>query len=685
MDELNTNNVLEFWKNATVEQQKENIDRVLELISSDKILDIWKATKKEVKCQNPNLIIKIIKEKQSNGQMYTSGLWRNTPSEVQEQTIEEVMQIYKSGLMLRKIWRETDDSVKAFNKGVLAKALNYDEKLLKEYDIPEYIPAPTGMLGKKEIDDIVWGLMQLPSWEIKPYNRAEAKSMMTEEMPITSIPYFFKQIAEDVPANYIKLFWDSIEKDVQYIVVENVLPQISSKELKMSIWNEFSPEMQKRKIIELLKNEGIRSAIELIVITGNQINKEILEEIINENEPKTYREGIVSAMWMYLPEEIQMEFFQSVMEMYDGMDDFRAYIWQETSEQVQRINFQKNLKTMINDTDKIIEMIHDAKLPRAEIIDYISQEYQGEQLEEIIKGYYLLDVPALEALRGKISAEIGIKLVIKNASELSTEKLEELSKSFNITSIQMQDENDNIGYYQIAPYDCEEYKRCRDTIDELLDGVDLSKDPNNPNREKIIFGEVIKRLANHINYDYVTLEKEENKTATEEESTICRNLVGGLLNKTCVCAGYAEIARNVFSCCGIEVRYISGNNINPEEHGHAWNQIKLDGIWYNMDLTWDRDSIIAEQSTLYLLRSDKDFYGHNQYDIKTCKKEQCSETISYADMKWYLYGKLEIPKPINNSIRRTRRRRVEHAYNMIAASQATSIESPEKREEQWTN
>lgn len=675
MEELNSSNVLEFWKKATIEQQRENIDRVLELISSDKILDMWKATKAKLKHERPDLIIRIIKEKQANGKMYTRYLWSNTPKEVQEQTIEEVFRLYKSEFMIRRIWRETHESVKTFSKGILAKALNYDEKLLKKYEIPEYIPAPPGMLGKKEIDDIVWGLIQLQSWEITQNRKAEAKVMMTQEMPITSIPYFFEQIAEFVPEDFIKMFWNSIEKDVQYKILEDVLLQIPVKELRKSIWNEIDSETQKRKIKELVKNNKSGTGKSLISITETYINREVLEEMLKENEAN------IAGIWGALPEEIQLEYFQNVVKMSSD-EEIRDDIWGESAEQVQRSNFSQKLQEMNNDIDAIIWMMKLSKLPRAEIIEYISQKYQGKRLEEIIRRYEL-DVESLERLRGKISPEVSIKIVIRNASELSRQKLEELEQEFNITQIQMRDKNDNLEYWQVQPYDLETYKRCRTAIDELLDGIDLSENPDEPDREKRIFGEVIKRLADHISYDYETLKKLDDETATDEEKIMCASMIGGLINKTCVCSGYAEVVRNVFACCGIEVRYISGNNVDPEKKGHAWNQIKLDGVWYNMDLTWDRDRIVAGEMPYYLLMSDRTFAGHNEYDIKECKKEQCNETVSYEDMKWYLYKQLEIPKPVQRAVRRSRRRRVERAYEMVASSQALIAESPEKREEQW--
>ena len=635
---------------------------------------MWQTTKAKLKHERPDLIIRIIKEKLADGKMYTRGLWSNTPKGVQEQKIEEVLQLYTSEFKIRKIWRETDESVKLLSKEILAKALKYDEKLLKKYEITEYIPAPPGMLGKKQIDDIVWGLIQLQSWEITQYRQSEAKLMMTQEMPITSIPYFFGQIAEFVPKDFVKMFWNSIENDIQYKVLEDVLLQMPENERK-TIWNEIDSETQKRKIKELVKNNKTGEGICLILIAETHINRQVLEELFKENENNIFK------IWRAFPKEIQLKYFQDVIKINND-EDVVDYIGSESDEQVQRCNFVQMLQDVNDDIDAIISIIQSAKFPMAEVIDSVLQKYEGKQLEEIIERCEL-DVEALEKLKGKISAEVSIKIVIRNASELSRQKLEELEQKFNITQIRMRDKNDNLGRRQVQPYDLETYKKCRTAIDELLEGIDLSANPHDPDREKRIFGEVIKKLANHMNYDHVTVKKEDDEIATEEESTVCRNLVGGLLNKSCVCAGYAEIVRNVFACCGIEVRYISGKNVEPEEAGHAWNQMKLDGVWYNMDLTWDRDRIVAGARTYYLLMSDHSFAGHDEYDTKDCKMEKCYETVSYQDMKWYLYQQLEMPKPLKKAVKRCRRGSMARERRRIASSQAIIMEKTEKREEQW--
>ena len=297
------------------------------------------------------------------------------------------------------------------------------------------------------------------------------------------------------------------------------------------------------------------------------------------------------------------------------------------------------------------------------------------------KREYVVDMPALELLKGKIYSDVEIKLQIKNASELTVEKLEELSKYFNIASIQMRDENLDI--YQETPYDVETYKKCRVTIDELLDGIDVFQNLETSDREFIIFGEVIKRLVNHMNYDYVALKKLNDKTATQIERRDCANMVGGLLNNTCVCSGYAEIVRNVFACCGIEVKYISGENINSKEPGHAWNQIELEGNWYNMDLTWDRDRILEGEPPKYLLKNDYDFKDHDQYDTEECNKEQCHYSIPKKVINKYLNEKLEMPIISNDAKTRVRSGEIKNKYKII--NESVSAKNSEKREEQWTN
>lgn len=61
-----------------------------------------------------------------------------------------------------------------------------------------------------------------------------------------------------------------------------------------------------------------------------------------------------------------------------------------------------------------------------------------------------------------------------------------------------------------------------------------------------------------------------------------RNLLG-LIRGMAVCQGNAEIIRNLCAEYGIQASVIRGKGIDGG--GHAWNQVQLDGIWYDDDFT----------------------------------------------------------------------------------------------------
>ena len=57
----------------------------------------------------------------------------------------------------------------------------------------------------------------------------------------------------------------------------------------------------------------------------------------------------------------------------------------------------------------------------------------------------------------------------------------------------------------------------------------------------------------------------------------------GFANHSTVCAGYARAFQYVMTSLGIPCYYCRGTAGEP----HAWNIIKLDGDYYNVDVTWD--------------------------------------------------------------------------------------------------
>ena len=65
--------------------------------------------------------------------------------------------------------------------------------------------------------------------------------------------------------------------------------------------------------------------------------------------------------------------------------------------------------------------------------------------------------------------------------------------------------------------------------------------------------------------------------------------IEGLLStRKAVCDGYAKTFKKMAIQAGLEAVRITGNGKSGNSsEGHAWNQVKVDGKWYNVDVTWD--------------------------------------------------------------------------------------------------
>ena len=67
------------------------------------------------------------------------------------------------------------------------------------------------------------------------------------------------------------------------------------------------------------------------------------------------------------------------------------------------------------------------------------------------------------------------------------------------------------------------------------------------------------------------------------------NLYGALVNKECVCEGYAKAFKYLLDEAGIDnvIAIGTGTNSKGEAENHAWNYVAIDGNWYAVDATWD--------------------------------------------------------------------------------------------------
>lgn len=59
---------------------------------------------------------------------------------------------------------------------------------------------------------------------------------------------------------------------------------------------------------------------------------------------------------------------------------------------------------------------------------------------------------------------------------------------------------------------------------------------------------------------------------------------GPILDGTAVCEGYSHSFELLCSLSDVDCLFVSGK-CNGEAHG--WNKVRVDGVWYNVDVTWD--------------------------------------------------------------------------------------------------
>ena len=206
-----------------------------------------------------------------------------------------------------------------------------------------------------------------------------------------------------------------------------------------------------------------------------------------------------------------------------------------------------------------------------------------------------------------------------------------------------------------------------DLINIKLAILELKKQiqiPSNkdPNREKKIYGQIVRVLSENIEYDdwaaktskeeyeqktgknydeYVEQNEGRDKSVAELESG---NLVG-LLRGTAVCQGFAEIIRNIAAEYGIQVECVRGV---AGGEAHEWNQVKLDGIWYDDDFTNYRRALAdgkLDECHAFLLGTRPDGEVHTKVSgmYKTSRKlHDVGKSVSQADKKFLLnYGRVQ--------------------------------------------
>ncbi|MBE5878519.1 MAG: hypothetical protein E7288_00875 [Lachnospiraceae bacterium] len=169
-------------------------------------------------------------------------------------------------------------------------------------------------------------------------------------------------------------------------------------------------------------------------------------------------------------------------------------------------------------------------------------------------------------------------------------------------------------------------------VTEKLEEVYESLELDSLGREAKI-GKIYDYVTNHITYDYAHLED------GISAYPIAWSAYGGLIDGTCVCQGYSTLTYRMMKENGIPARVITGYSGGA----HGWNIVEIDGLFYNIDSTWDGYTV--DENGNMATPGGREWYLLSQADFGNHVRDEEYNTTEFHlkyPMAALSYGKSDI-------------------------------------------
>lgn len=121
------------------------------------------------------------------------------------------------------------------------------------------------------------------------------------------------------------------------------------------------------------------------------------------------------------------------------------------------------------------------------------------------------------------------------------------------------------------------------------------------------------------------------------------NIYGALIENKVVCEGYAKAFKYILDSLNIPCILVSGTatNSSGNTESHMWNYVRLNGVWYGVDPTWDDPIIIGglKKNTIghdYFLKGSLTF---NRSHIISTTISENGMKFTYPSLSMYDYKK----------------------------------------------
>ncbi|MBR1540185.1 MAG: transglutaminase domain-containing protein [Clostridia bacterium] len=199
---------------------------------------------------------------------------------------------------------------------------------------------------------------------------------------------------------------------------------------------------------------------------------------------------------------------------------------------------------------------------------------------------------------------------------------------------------------QESNVDLTEYDQVNQVMNELVGDIEDSL------TEEEKFRKIYERIAFYLMYDY----SDSCDNESDEKTCAQKALLSGKTN----CEGFACVLKEVCSEKGIEARIVRGpvdliknkksylykkskailfkddNSIIVREN-HVWNKVKINGVWYNCDISWDRQDILNKKAPKYALLSDELYRKLGRPTVEN-SETPCTKNIIGTDKNKFFEG-----------------------------------------------
>ena len=166
-----------------------------------------------------------------------------------------------------------------------------------------------------------------------------------------------------------------------------------------------------------------------------------------------------------------------------------------------------------------------------------------------------------------------IVLEVKDFSYISVKDAKEFQTRLKVEAINIIDEEGFLEYKKKkVKYSIEEYIEIKQVIDSFVQKAEVY----DTDLEKFLCA--YREIGMYLDKDY-------NVDFAESDITNLNNM---LKERKTFREGYAEVLQNVLACLKIPSIFVKGT---VDGEAHLWNQVFIDGVWYNVDLEKDKETL----------------------------------------------------------------------------------------------